>query len=75
MPYPDLSLVKNCCMKAECVVGDDEDGIYRSPSEGVHERVQVLIDFALGAGVDGKGRHPIAQPFPDFIVPVLKERF
>ena len=70
----DLSLVQDFGVESERLVGDDEDGVDRPSAKRVHEATEVAVNVSLGAGVDGQGRDPTAQPLADLIVPVLKEK-
>ena len=59
-------------MEPERLVGDNEDGIDGSPTEGVHESDEVAVDVALAAAVDRERGDAIPQPFHNFIVPILE---
>ena len=60
-------------MQSERLVGDDEDGVDGSPTEGVHESVEVAVDIALAAAVDRQRADPVSQPLCNFVVPILKD--
>ena len=50
-----------------------QDRVNWSSSESVHEGVQLLVNLALAAAVDGQGLDLSRQPLVDLVVPVLDE--